>query len=321
MEKKKNTKKKNYIPTILLVLALLKISDDNFNISQKLNLEIPNYNDLISQTNELFRIYNETTIEDIYISVNENSNLTEEEKEVIFSLNNLLEENPYLDIKTAKENLSTLKIVYKPELKKNNVLGIYDPETNTIEIYEDINNETLIHELLHCIFYHSDNNLPKYIIEGVTELLTNEYFIENPYLEESCYPFEITMVKILCDIVGSESVLKSYSTGDFQYVKDSMSSQYGKFITEETLKIINSIFLSYEYGQKPSSESINKMISILEKMNVENFNLEILKLLNSHDPINDYKRFVFENGYSIKPYFSKQLINEEETNLIKINKY
>ena len=296
---------------------------DNSNIFNDKNLKISEM-----EADELFSVLEEETGRDnldnerdlILMAAIENPNLTEAERETIFKLVDIIEEMPYIDKRMAYANLSKLDICYWYGLVDDSY-GDYNYNANKINIYSDNkNNDVLLHELIHSLFLNMNTyNLPKYFREGVTELLEDEYFSDEPYWESSSYPYEIAMVKILCDMVGSDTVLKVYTTGDMNEIETELNKYMDSEETKTYLKTVEKLFNQYE---KENSTSIDYMSDFLEYTNAffakkyfktnkvyeaYEYNKELLINMKNDDPGMDYYYYLQDNGYYVKPYFSKKL--------------
>ena len=174
-----------------------------------------------AEKDELFRLLEEESGLDnlnnerdlILTAAANNPNLAKKEKQIIYSLVDIIEDNPHINKKTAYANLKDLNIIYttRDEEVSESTNGIYLPVDNKITIFTDDKDNTILkHELIHCIFTNTNSySLPRYLSEGVTELLVDEYFTETPFVEEDCYPYEIAIVKVLCEMVGSDNVLEA----------------------------------------------------------------------------------------------------------------
>ena len=158
-----------------------------------------------------------------------NDNLTEEEKEFCSQFMDVFNDNPYLDKERVYHSLLNLDISYKnrPYIYEDNVEGVYVDSYKSIGIFiDDKDNRVLGHELIHCICAN-DGNLPRFFVEGMTELLANEYFASSPFVEFKNYPFEIYAVKMLCDTAGADVVLEAYTTGNMDLVYEALASYSG----------------------------------------------------------------------------------------------
>ena len=154
--------------------------------------------------------------------VRENRHLNEEEKEFFYKYIDLIKDNPYLNKEVAYSSLLNLNIVSmnRPSDVSDSVVADYTYFDRTIRLFhDDLEKKSLAHEGIHCLFIsESTSNLPLYFKEGMTELLTNEYFSDTPYIEDTSYPFEICAVKMLCELTSADTVLRAFSYGDMSYI-------------------------------------------------------------------------------------------------------
>ena len=257
----------------------------------------------------------------ILTAVIDNPNLTEEEKQIIYKLVDIIEDNPYINKKTAYANLKNLDIqhVDRDENVSDDINGEYLPISNEINIYaEDDDHSVLIHEIIHCIFTNSHSYvLPRYLSEGTTELLVDEYFTDTPFVEENCYPYEIAMVKILCEMVGPDVVLETYSTGDMSIICNKLTEVMDEDTAKSYLDLLNKMFEDYNSEGKVVFEDMSTFLATTKDYfkakdgDVRNeayeYNKELLINLKNKYPTNDYIYYVIENGYYKKPYFSTKL--------------
>ena len=92
----------------------------------------------------------------IFYAVMNNPNLSDDEKELLYSCSDLIRENPYMNKKNTYYTLENLKIEYveRDYSYDESVKGIDKNETQTIQIFEPketAHKEIIIHELLHSI--------------------------------------------------------------------------------------------------------------------------------------------------------------------------
>ncbi len=281
---------------------------------------------------------NNSDLQKILVAIINNEHLSKQEKEVIYSLKDLMSENEYLNTLIAKAALSTVKVEYDCPLRsglEENVLAAYFDIPHKIEVYGPKNytrDEVLTHEFIHCIYTRTPlTSTPSYFIEGMTELLNNEYISNDPYAEVNSYPFEIASVKILCELIGSDNVLKAYSKGNISIIKDNLERIGGTERTEKFLTNLNSIFESYEANKDINEEEFKQVITYLDSYfiylkdnenGLDQYNnylyyRGIIQCMTSEEPISDYLIYLAENGILNKPYFSEKL-KEEETSIPKV---
>ena len=263
----------------------------------------------------------------LFYAVMNNDNLESEEKDLYYSFCDLLNENPYLDIELSYDNLDDLDIVYtnRPSNYSSDVMGIFSLFENRISIFRDKNDdnrEILIHEMIHSIFNTRRTcYLPSFFTEGVTELLTNEYFTSDPFVEKTTYPFEIAAVKLLCEMVGSEKVLNCYTTGNKEVLVKELSHTMGEDLSSQFLKNMETVFNQFQNREVIDSFSYEQMISYIDIFFATKFSenndqtmaaqyyyyRNILELMRSDSCFEDYFYYIYENGVFEKPYFSKKL--------------
>ena len=176
-----------------------------------------------------------------------NKNLSDNEKSFCIKYLELFDDNPYLDKDRVYHSLLNLDISNKnrPPYYDKNVEGVYIDDLKSIGIFVDDEDDTVkAHELIHCICAN-DGELPRFFSEGMTELLTNEYFTENHFLELDNYPFEVIAVKMLCDATSSDTVLKAFTLGDMSYIYESLASSYGTI--DDAKKVISILDESFSF--------------------------------------------------------------------------
>jgi len=265
-----------------------------------------------------------------------NSNLTDSQKEVAAKIINIARDNKYLDFDLAYERLYNLITVNKdrPIYLDKYVTGRYITLFDKIELYnDDLSNDTFTHELVHSIYMNIDSNLPNFFMEGTTELISNEYFNENPYIETSSYKYEICAVKALCEVVGSNTVLEAFTKNDINILLDKLT-----LINNDSTKsenIINGfkvLFNNENYTSNQVSE-INRCFSSLwetfdnaiyldydkdnrDRYNAFCYNLELLSTKFSNNSYEDYNNYIEENGACERLYFNKES-NTKDSNKIK----
>ena len=298
--------------------------DYSYNIYNDKNLKITE-----EEQDELFKLLEEesglSNLDNdrdlILTAVINNPNLTEYEKKTIYSLVDLIEDNPHINKRTAYANLRDLDIINttRSEDIDESTVGRYIGINNMIEIYEnDIDKNILRHELIHSIFYNSHTFiLPRYLNEGVTELLVDEYFEDNPFVEDTSYPYEIAMVKILCEMVGFDVVLETYSTGDMSIIYNKLTEIMDKESARKYLDLINKMFEDYNKDGKVVLDDMSTFLATTNayfkvrdgeiKNEAYEYNKELMINMKNNYSANAYINYVINNGYYKKPYFSSKL--------------
>lgn len=267
--------------------------------------------------------YNLATLYGAY----ENENLNEDEKLMIYRLADLINENPYVDVNRAYRALRDLDIVYVPREDgyDDKVQAVYLEEDNLIEIFSmenDTERKTVIHELIHTLFYNGKTSgLPNYLEEGMTHLLTNEYFSNKPYVEDSSYPFEIAMVKMLCEMTSPDAVLKAYTTGNESDMRNILIERMGTIETYKFLHTTEKVFKDFDEGNLIDDEEFNYMTTFIttyfknnfsddeEKLEFFEYYMNLIKLMKKSNPYVENYLYIREVGVYEKGYFNSKLKN------------
>ena len=259
---------------------------------------------------------------DILNEININKNIGKNEKYLFNNIYLSIKNIPYIDKDSAFNNISKLNILFtdRPKNIDEKIKGLYSDADKTIRIFQDANNyskDILIHEFIHVLF-SNNNNLDKYLIEGVTEILTNEYFSSNPYLEVKTYPFEVAVTKLLCELTDGDTILKTYSTGDISVLLNKLCevSDYNDSIL--FLNNLALVFSNYENNESIDISIYNDCLKYIDnyllKKYSENYNDEmfintdyykdILSLMFRENSIGEYIKYINNNGYISKLYFT-----------------
>lgn len=331
-----NTKNKKIINTVIkgtivsfCIYFGLATSSPSF-FQDKSNYTIVEKNEK-SEYQMFQEIKEETGIEEnnknilILYAVLKNENLDDNEKKLVYQLSTLISENPYLDIDLSYDSLLKLRIEYlgKSDKYDDDTLAIYSNADNKISVFqtkEETNYEILLHELVHTIFTNKKTiKLPKYLIEGETELLTNEYLSATPFLEKTTYPFEVAMIKLLCEMVGEDAVLEAYTTGNLNVITSKLLLDNNYLEAANFLSNIDIIFTSFSNKEKIPEKNYNEFIVYMEKFfynkyynneekqEIYEYYKGIINIIYEDDQYSKYNNYINENGIIIKPYYSNEL--------------
>ena len=265
----------------------------------------------------------------IFHAVLNNNKLIESEKRNFYNLSDLVSDNPNIDELNVYNVLRNIDIVYaeRPNEYDKSIRAIYSYKDNVIYIFDkedEVNLKIIFHELIHSIYTNENTiKLPKYLIEGTTEILTDEYFSSQPFVEKSTYPFEVIMVKLLCEMVGSDKVLKTYTTGDMNIIKDELNIICDVNEVNIFLENIEEIFNYHTNNEMIPSEIFNNFINFMNKYilkksnNIETINrcsyyINALQFLNTDDSYGNYLGYIIDNGVYQYPYFSRELLEKSK---------
>lgn len=168
--------------------------------------------------------------------IKNNDKIQKPEKDFILKQEHFFKENEeYFDMPSIKKNLMNLKIVYdKNNYKKyelsDKVKGFYNNYDDKIVIlysdcisdYDPFSQQVLFHEMMHAMTnsgYVSNGSLGNCLSEGLTELMAEEYL--ESYSDT--YNKNQTYARIMCELVGPETIRKSFLKGNIDMLIDELS--------------------------------------------------------------------------------------------------
>lgn len=282
-------------------------------------------------------------------SIYENELLDDHIKETFYDLITIIEENPYLDKNKSYQTLSKLKYLFREKAEQDNpkVLAQFLPNKLLIEDFckdQKIQEHIRHHENIHALF--NNKAIPTFLQEGVTELLNREYLDDDPYsiytgvhnyFDMHIYIPEITTIKLLCDLVGSDVVLKAYTKSDIHIIYEALEKIIGtksdakvfiNCLDREIEKFKNESQIEYTFDSEyvfkwffkyrdAKFNDKNKKDNISNKMNFD-YNLSILRYIyNNEDFFNQYEELVITVGVLEKAYFCDELISLSSNQIVK----
>lgn len=337
-KKNKTTNRRLMFITLLLtsILFTLEVKDellftDNiYDRDDNLKVNEDEIDEMISELS--LELDSELSKEDIdsllLYSVFSNNNISEIDKKRIYDLIVLINDCNYIDKDKAYRDLSLLKIEYieREEDVSSNTLARYLFPENIIEIYDNnLDNDVLFHEIIHCIFTNEKTNkLPSFIIEGVTELLDNEYFSDKHYLETTSYVYELVLIKLLCELVGSDNVMLTYSRGDINYITSELEKNSSKDI-ESINELFNKIDVLFDDTKEIDKSLFDEFYGLLKEVyknkeykgDFDNLNsrylLDIFNGLSYEDRYIYYFDSLDKLGVSTKTYLNSNSKDKDYT--------
>lgn len=218
----------------------------------------------------------------IFDSIQSLNQLTDEEKEYMFLLEEYIKDNPYIDLDDVYKKLTTVNVTECSATDKDFYLVADDNTaacnilpTNHIIYFDDNNTdfkkESFVHE-----YYHSIGNFgfaPRYkhLNEGFTEYLTFETLTDEEFT--GSYNKERLCVRYVMALVGKEKILEAYSKKNASILDEALENVLGSMEKVHRFgNLINSYcedeigineFLgfiydntTFEYWEKVQNESI-----------------------------------------------------------------
>lgn len=266
----------------------------------------------IQEDNNYESTKREYNYEEIRQAIESNKDLSDDEKELIYNMKFLFDENnEYMDLDLIIERLKTLKFEYCDELKdkfENDLKGCYSLKDNLIKIkainFEKAETDTLVHEILHVFQSPGFND---YTIEFSNEVCTNEviqrlnndgllgkHYIQYKTYSSSGYTTNIYLYYILADMLPAD-VIREYQ---FSCNKN--------LLANELVKLDN----------EPTQESKERAYQLIESFN------DIKKAREKHD-YNKLEQARNNCEEKLNYYYNKQngMNIDENANFILIAKF
>ena len=345
MDEKKNS---NFFSTLLCFVLVYMVSNYFFgekNVSNNsdntlnysyVSMQEDEIEETISKLEEEFNIKVDDDHKDELLFLNsiyENNNFTDKQKNVLYGVYSILDDIDSIDRENAYKALSNVEIFYnnKGEDIPSNVLGDYNYKNYRINIYsEDVEYKILVHEVLHAIFTSSKTvDLPDAFSEGMIELLANEYFSTDPFVEELSYPYEVSFVKMLCEVVGPETVIETLCTGNFNTITNKLDNYNNtNYSSKEILDCFFKASDTVKSGKIVDNDDYNKKFVLMKKIyanahpygeNLKEFsyNFDLCSSVFEEDPFYFYQEYLIYNGALQKGYISSDLKKDYYSNAFK----
>lgn len=246
-------------------------------------------------TNDYIVEYNITTpcyYEDIESLINNNVNLSQEEKNLLLCNPNFFTENKeFIDMSNMTKVLNDLSIDYDRDNQLNynipfNASGAYFPDKHDIVIFsnsfKEASKDTILHEFCHC-FSNSFSSLGHGLKEAVTETMQNEYFGDFCSVRES-YDLEKDALKALCEIVGVDVFRQFHFSGHIKFVIDALKETIND--EEKAIELISAIdditIYSNEINEIKQNENYYRATIEETQENLTNNNKKIYGLIKEY---------------------------------------
>lgn len=252
-----------------------------------------------------FKVENIGTKEELhnYLLLNaikDSNSANKEEKEVMYNFIDFFNDNPYLDKEKTYENLANLNFDrdYNPfsiGIDNNNgiVTLAYFNGIDTITYCCEPTIETISHEITHAIF--NTKNIPISYVEGMAELVQNEYFSLKDMFYYNAYNRNVAITKFTMELIGRDTFLKAFSLDDREILENALQEVLIKnnpSLSDEESRNIVTIFL----------DKINKNFTIkddVSDVNLEQFyNNEFFNYID-YEKINDIYNSKNDFYYSV----------------------
>lgn len=218
----------------------------------------------------------------VFDGIQSSNQLTDEEKEYMFLLEEYIKDNPYIDLDDVYKKLTTVNVT-ECFAKDKDFYWVADDNTAACNILPtnhiiyfddnktDFKKESFVHE-----YYHSIGNFgfaPRYkhLNEGFTEYLTFETLTDEEFT--GSYNKERLCVRYVMALIGKEKILEAYSKKNASILDEALENVLGTMEKVHRFEnLINSYcedeigineFLgfiydntTFEYWEKVQNESI-----------------------------------------------------------------
>lgn len=303
------------------------------------SLELNNI--LVDLENELGISFDGKDKDSLYLvkSILSNDNLNDDDKNIFYGFCSIVQDCKYLDQENVSNTFKNIKVerISNEEKDSEKILGDYTFSSRKINIYvkTDSENKVITHEGIHALFTNNKSfKLPYYFREGMTELLSNEYYSDDPFYEMNIYPYQVAYIKMLCEMVGSDLVMETFCKGDFSLITNYMDLfNDTEYYAKDILEIFEDGFrCELEHTKsKFSNDSQENARSSLKKIylniypNYDNYssfeyNLDLASSVFEEDAEEFYFDYINYKGIFEKAYFSSNLKKEyPNSKLVNLN--
>lgn len=183
---------------------------------------------------EKFNIDNITTYEELdnYLLLNaivDNPYANLDEKEIMYNFIDFFNDNPSIDREKVYANLEFLEFnrdffpFSDGYVLDNNDLRLAYYVDDTIVYKTNIDDTTKAHEVFHAIF--DTKNIPSAYVEGMAELLENEYFNDGK-ADYDAYNKNVILTKATIELIGRDKFLEAFNTDDLTIIRDGLIGEY-----------------------------------------------------------------------------------------------
>ena len=237
---------------IMRLLAAGIVSINMFMIMLNVN-SIQNTYAVMNYYTQARENFSATTLEDYSTIIDSNDNLSDLDKALILKVADTLieDQGKYINKDWIKYSNGHLKITTGAKRFD----GTWNFQSSTIKMndnlekpdacYENVIHNSyeyiLLHEITHSLCIPVDSSLGYRYQEGMTELLTQEYY---PPSAGVAYNDTVIATKILIEILGEEKMISSYFNGDVSPITKALAEIYGT--EDDAIRLISLIDLQVE---------------------------------------------------------------------------
>jgi len=262
-------------------------------------LEIPE----INEQNDIKQLYSWERIKN---AINNNPYLTTKEKEFLYELKFVFDENhQYMDLELITYRLENLRIIYNKNLyeKNSSYGGLYRTKNNEIEIFktdsfDDVNIHIFLHEFFHVLQAPNSNHLTKelsndlFTMEIVKRLHANDIFEKHGIRKISCtsiYQYWMNIWYNVIELLPQEDICKFQFQAEEEIlyrgmcVDSSNIRQYNRAC--ELIDIINNSENEFSFNHLPTEviDLIAEKTNYFYEIRGKNMESNIFNQLNSQN--------------------------------------
>ncbi len=219
------------------------------------------FDDIENPFEDMEYVSEENKVSLLLSAFSNNKFLSDEDKEIAMGLEKLLRDNPYINYQELYDKYVEIAIIHsnlEPKKFEKDFTPIsiteaaYRSHSNMIvdyfydkesKEYKKYHQAEMLHEFIHVI-----GKLDKYRVleEGMTELLKIEY-IKEELQKYSSYYNERMAIEILIQLVGSDTILKAFTTGDLTEIEEKLKAiNPNPKIYQDLLEFLNMDSISEE---------------------------------------------------------------------------